>query len=121
MKNPFGSDKILLEIDETFPTLFYLYDEEGIRRIDAAVKKAFSWNSGYREYFAVKAAPNPYILKLMQELGNGLDCSSYTELLMAQRLGFPGEKIMFSSNDTPAEDFVLAKKLNAIPSSASII
>ncbi len=114
MKKPFVSDEKIREIAAEYPTPFYLYDEEGIRSTDAEVKKAFSWNSGYREYFAVKATPNPYILKLMQDLGNGLDCSSYTELLMAQKLGFPGEKIMFSSNDTPAEDFVLAKNLNAI-------
>lgn len=116
MKNPFGSGKTLLEIAETFPTLFYLYDEEGFRRIDGAAK-SFSWNTGYREYSLAEAVLKPYIPKLMQDPANGQDFSSYKE----QRLRFPGEKIIFSSSEMPAMDPVLTKKLNMIPSSASII
>lgn len=114
MKKPFVSDEKIREIASQYPTPFYLYDEEGIRNTDALVKQAFAWNPGYREYFAVKATPNPYILRIMQDLGNGLDCSSYTELLMAKRLVFSGHDIMFSSNDTPAQDFALAKEMNVL-------
>lgn len=117
MKNPFGSGKTLLEIAETFLTLFYLYDEEGFRRIDGATKKSFSWNTGYREYSLAEAVLKPCIPKLMHDPANGQDFSSYKE----QRLRFPGEKIMFSSSEMPAMDPVLTKKLNMIPSSASII
>ena len=92
---------------------FYLYDEKGIRETARRVNKAFSWNKGFKEYFAVKATPTPGILKILHEEGCGADCSSYTELLMADAVGFKGDEIMFSSNDTPAEDFQLARKLNA--------
>ena len=77
------------------------------------MKDAFSWNKGFREYFAVKATPNPYIIKILQECGCGVDCSSLTELMMSEKLGFRGDDIMFSSNDTPAEEFALARKLDA--------
>ena len=93
---------------------FHLYDEKGIRENARRLKQAFAWNPGFKEYFAVKATPNPYILKILQEEGCGVDCSSYTELLMSQKVGFSGHEIMFSSNVTPAEDFILAQKLGAI-------
>ena len=79
-----------------------------------ALKEAFSWNKGYREYFAVKATPNPFLINILREYGCGCDCSSYTELMLSDAIGATGEDIMFSSNDTPAEEFVLADKLNAI-------
>ena len=88
--------------------------EKGIRENVKALKEAFAWNKGYKEYFAVKATPNPYILNILKEYGCGCDCSSYTELLMSESVGQVGENIMFSSNDTPAEEFALADKLGAI-------
>ena len=103
----------LEEIAKTYPTPFYLYDEKGIRENAKALKEAFAWNKGFKEYFAVKATPNPTILKILKEEGCGTDCSSLTELMMSDKMGFKGDEIMFSSNDTPAEEFVLAKKLNA--------
>ena len=88
-------------------------NKEGIRENARKLYKAFSWNKGFKEYFAVKATPNPTILKILKEEGCGTDCSSLTELMMSDKMGFKGDEIMFSSNDTPAEEFVLAKKLNA--------
>ena len=102
------------EIVKEYPTPFHLYDEKGIRENAKALKEAFAWNKGYKEYFAVKATPNPYILSILKEYGCGCDCSSYTELLMSESVGSVGEDIMFSSNDTPAEEFRLAAKLGAI-------
>ena len=113
-KTPFVTKTQLEEIIEKYPTPFHLYDEKGIRENAKALKEAFAWNKGYKEYFAVKATPNPSILKLLQEYGCGCDCSSYTELLLAQSVGSVGHDIMFSSNDTPAEEFKLAEKLGAI-------
>lgn len=113
MKQPFVSLEQLQEIVRQYPTPFHLYDEKGIRENARALYKAFSWNPGFREYFAVKATPNPQILKILKEEGCGTDCSSLTELMMAQRCGFHGEEIMFSSNDTPAEEFHLAQELGA--------
>lgn len=101
------------EIAAVYPTPYLLYDEKGIRENVRAINQAFSWNKGFREYFAVKANPNPFLLEIMKENGCGLDCSSYTELMLADRLGFPGERIMFSSNDTPAEEYEYAYRLNA--------
>ena len=101
-KKPFVTKEQLEEIAKTYPTPFYLYDEKGIRENAMKLKEAFSWNKGFREYFAVKATPNPFILKTLQELGCGTDCSSKTELLMSDACGFSGHDIMFSSNDTPA-------------------
>ena len=101
------------EIAAAYPTPYLLYDEKGIRENVRAINQAFSWNQGFREYFAVKANPNPFLLEIMKENGCGLDCSSYTELMLADRLGFPGERIMFSSNDTPAEEYEYAYRLNA--------
>lgn len=112
-KIPFVTKEQLEDIASRYATPFYLYDEKGIRETACRVNKAFSWNKGFKEYFAVKATPTPGILKILHEEGCGADCSSYTELLMADAVGFKGDEIMFSSNDTPAEDFQLARKLNA--------
>ena len=113
MKTPFVTLPQVQELVKTYPTPFYLYDETGIRNCARRLKAAFSWNPGFREYFAVKATPNPQILKILQEEGCGTDCSSLTELMMSERCGFSGSDIMFSSNDTPAEEFQLAAKLGA--------
>ena len=112
-KKPFVTKEQLDEIVKKYPTPFHLYDEKGIRETARNLNKAFSWNKGFKEYFAVKATPNPTILKILKEEGCGTDCSSLTELMMSDRCGFDGSEIMFSSNDTPAEEFVLAKKLGA--------
>ena len=114
MKKPFVTLEQLQNIVKDYPTPFHLYDERGIRENARALYRAFSWNPGFREYFAVKATPNPQILKLLHEEGCGMDCSSLTELMMCERCGITGEQIMFSSNDTPAEEFALAAKLGAI-------
>ncbi len=113
MKRPFVTLPQLQEIVKTYPTPFHLYDEKGIRENARAMKAAFAWNPGFKEYFAVKATPPPAILKLLREEGCGVDCSSLTELMLSDRCGFGGSEIMFSSNDTPAEEFVLADKLGA--------
>ena len=113
-KTPFVTKEQIEEIVKTYPTPFHLYDEAGIRKNAQAVKDAFSWNPGFREYFAVKATPNPYLLKILKEYDMGCDCSSYTELMLAKSCGFDGKHIMFSSNDTPAEEFAYADKLGAI-------
>lgn len=102
------------EITKIYPTPFHIYDERGIRENAARVKEAFSWNKEFREYFAVKATPNPFLLKILQEYGCGVDCSSETELMMSDACGFSGEQIMFSSNDTPPGEFALAAKLGGI-------
>ena len=114
MKKPFVTKEQIEEIAKTYPTPFHIYDEKGIRETARALYKAFSWNKGFREYFAVKATPNPFILKVLQSEGCGFDCSSYTELLMSDEVGGKGHDIMFSSNATPDEDFKLAYKLGAI-------
>ncbi|MCQ2368025.1 MAG: diaminopimelate decarboxylase [Kiritimatiellae bacterium] len=112
-KLPF--DKAKLEsIIEKYPTPFHVYDAKGIRENAKRLKKAFSWNKGFREYFAVKAAPNPYLMKLLKEFDFGSDCSSMAELVLAEKVGNVGESIMFTSNDTPAEEFKKAKELGAI-------
>ena len=113
-KTPFVTKQQVEEIVKKFPTPFHLYDEAGIRANAQAVKDAFAWNPGFREYFAVKATPNPYLLKILKDYDMGCDCSSYTELMLAKSCGFDGEHIMFSSNDTPAEEFAYADKLGAI-------
>jgi diaminopimelate decarboxylase len=113
MKKPFVNAQKLEEIACEFGTPFHLYDEAGIRRNARALLKAFSWNKGFKEYFAVKATPNPSILEILKEEGCGVDCSSYTELLLAERAEFSGKEIMFSSNATPEEEFRLAAKLGA--------
>jgi len=114
MKTPFVTKSQLEEIVSRYPTPFHIYDEKGIRENARALKAAFSWNPGYREYFAVKATPTPAILKVLHEEGCGCDCSSEAELRMSERCGITGENIMFSSNETPAEEFRLADKLGAI-------
>ena len=113
MKRPFISREKLKQITETYPTPFHLYDEAGIRQTARALHQAFSWNPGFKEYFAIKATPNPAILKILKEEGCGVDCASYVELLMAQKLGFTGQEIMFSSNNTPVEEMVFARQLGA--------
>ena len=114
LKETFVTLDQLRQITARYPTPFHLYDEAGIRRTARAVNQAFSWNPGFREYFAVKATPTPAILKILREEGCGTDCSSLTELMMSDRCGFSGGEIMFSSNDTPAEEFQLAAKLGAV-------
>ena len=113
MKKTFVSLEQLKNIANEYPTPFHLYEEKGIRENAQKLKEAFAWNKGFKEYFAVKATPNPSILKILKEEGCGADCSSYTELLMADAAGLKGDEIMFSSNVTPAEDFALARKLGA--------
>ncbi len=113
MKKPFVTKAQLEQLCQSFPTPFHLYDEKGIRENARRVNAAFAWNPGFREFFAVKATPNPQLLKLLREEGCGVDCSSLTELMMSQRCGFSGGEIMFSSNDTPAEEFALADQLGA--------
>ena len=113
-KKPFVTLEQLQEITKTYPTPFYLYDEKGIRENAKALKEAFAWNPGYKEYFAVKATPNPFLINILREYGCGCDCSSMTELMLSEALGIKGEDIMFSSNDTPAEEFAYAAKIGAI-------
>ena len=113
-KVPFVTNEQLKSILEKYPTPFHLYDEKGIRENAKAMYDAFSWNKGFREYFAVKAEPNPFVIEIMQKEGCGFDCSSLTELMLAKAMGGRGDDIMFSSNDTPAEDFKLADELGAI-------
>ena len=114
MKRPFVTKAQLEEIAKTYPTPFHLYDERGMRENARRVNAAFSWNSGFKEYFAVKATPTPALLKILREEGCGADCSSLTELMMAERCGFRGHEIMFSSNNTLPEEFRLADQLGAI-------
>ncbi|MBQ7264912.1 MAG: diaminopimelate decarboxylase [Firmicutes bacterium] len=113
MKKPFVTKEKIEEIVKTIPTPFHIYDEKGIRENARKLMKAFSWNKGYREFFAVKATPTPAILNILKEEGCGTDCSSETELMMSQKCGFNGDYIMFSSNDTPKEEFAFANKLGA--------
>jgi diaminopimelate decarboxylase len=110
---PFGKEK-LEEIIETYPTPFHIYDEKAIVENARALKAAFSWNKGFHEYFAVKAAPNPFLMKILKAEGFGADCSSLPELMLAEEIGVVGEDIMFTSNDTPADEMIKAKKLGAI-------
>ncbi len=113
-KTPFVTKEQVEEIVKTYPTPFHLYDEAGIRANAKAVQEAFAWNKGFREYFAVKATPNPFILNILKDYDFGCDCSSLTELMMAKTCGFDGQHIMFSSNDTPLEEFAYANELGAI-------
>ena len=113
-KRTFVTKEQLDQIIQQYPTPFHLYDERGIRENARKVKQAFSWNPGFKEYFAVKATPNPYLLQLLHEEGCGCDCSSYTELMLAEACGITGSEIMFSSNATPAQDFAYARELEAI-------
>ena len=113
-KLPFVSSEKLHEIVKEYPTPFHLYDEAGIRRRARALNAAFAWNRGFKEYFAVKATPNPFILNILREEGCGVDCASETELMLAKACGFEGEQIMFSSNVTPAREYVRAREQGAI-------
>lgn len=113
-KKTFVTKEQLDEIIKKYPTPFHLYDEKGIRENVKAVNEAFSWNKGFKEYFAVKANPNPFLINILREYGCGCDCSSYTELMLSEAMGCRGNEIMFSSNDTPAEDYVYAEKLGAV-------
>ena len=114
LKTPFVTKEKLDEIITKIPTPFHIYDEKGIRENARRVREAFSWNPGFREYFAVKAEPNPVILQILKEEGCGCDCSSLTELMMAKAIGNDGEMTMFSSNDTPDDEYVFANNMNAI-------
>ena len=113
-KETFVTKAQLEEIVKEYPTPFHLYDEKGIRENIEALKEAFSWNKGFREYFAVKATPNPFLINILREYGCGCDCSSYTELMLSEAIGATGEAIMFSSNETPAEEYKYADELGAI-------
>ena len=113
-KKPFVTKEQVEEIVKKYPTPFHIYDEKGIREKARKVKEAFAWNPGFREYFAVKATPNPFLINILREYGCGTDCSSKTELMLSKAIGCKGEEIMFSSNDTPPEEFVYANKLGAI-------
>ena len=113
-KKTFVNLEQIKEINKIYPTPFHLYDEAGIRENAEKLNKAFAGNKGFKEYFAIKATPNPFILNILKECGCGVDCSSLTELMMAEALKFDGPDIMFSSNTTPPEEFVYADKINAI-------
>lgn len=113
-KKPFVTKEQVEEIVKKYPTPFHIYDEKGIRENARKVKEAFAWNPGFREYFAVKATPNPFLINILREYGCGTDCSSKTELMLSKAIGCKGEEIMFSSNDTPPEEFVYANKIGAI-------
>ena len=110
---PFSKQQIE-QIIEQYPTPFHIYDEKGIREYARKFIKAFSWNPGFKEYYAIKSAPNPYLMKIMREEGFGIDCSSVAELVLAEKLGMKGDEIMFTSNDTPAYEYKKAIELGAI-------
>ena len=112
-KETFVTKEQIEEIVKTYPTPFHIYDEKGIRENAKALKEAFSWNKGYKEFFAVKATPNPFLMSILREYGCGCDCSSFTELMLSKAMGVKGEDIMFSSNNTPASEYQFAAKLGA--------
>ncbi len=114
MKKPFVTKQQIEEIAKTYPTPFYIYDEKGIVENARAVNEAFSWNKGFKEYFAVKATPTPGLMEILKREGCGFDCSSMTELMLSRAIDAKGSDIMFSSNDTPAEEFVYADEIGAI-------
>ncbi|MDE7275476.1 MAG: diaminopimelate decarboxylase, partial [Lachnospiraceae bacterium] len=113
-KVPFVTKEKIEEITKTYPTPFHIYDEKGIRENAKAMKEAFAWNKGFKEYFAVKATPNPFLIRILHEYGCGCDCSSLTELMLSNALDINGHDVMFSSNDTPREDYEYAAKIGAI-------
>lgn len=113
-KVPFVTKEKVDEIVKKYPTPFHIYDEKGIRENARAVKEAFAWNPGFKEYFAIKATPNPCLIQILREYGCGCDCSSMTELMLSKAMDVPGSDIMFSSNDTPAEEYAYAAKIGAI-------
>ena len=112
-KEPFVTKEQLDKIAQEYPTPFHLYDEKGIRANVKALKEAFSWNEGYKEYFAVKATPNPFLINILKEYDCGCDCSSMTELMLSRAIGVVGSDIMFSSNDTPIEEYQYAEQIGA--------
>lgn len=114
MKTPFVTKEMIEEIVKTYPTPFHIYDERGIRENAEALREAFAWNQGYKEFFAVKATPNPFIMEILKKCGCGCDCSSMTELMLSSAIGVVGKDIMFSSNDTPPQEFAYAARLGAI-------
>ena len=113
-KIPFLTREKAEEIAARYPTPFHVYDEKGIRQKARDVREAFAWNPGFRESFAVKATPNPFLIKILQEYGCGADCSSLSELMLSDAIGLKGHEIMFTSNDTPAEEFRYAAQIGAI-------
>ena len=113
-KVPFTTKEKLEEISKVYPTPFHLYDEAGIRKNAENLKKAFAWNKGFKEYFAVKATPNPFLINILRDYGCGCDCSSITELMLSKAIGAVGDDIMFSSNDTPPAEFKFADDIGAI-------
>ena len=113
MKKPFLTKEQVQEIEKTYPTPFHIYDEKAFRENVRNLKKAFSWNPGYKEFFAVKATPNPYLMQILREEGVGADCSSMSELLLSEAVGLGEGEIMFSSNETPVGEFTKAKELGA--------
>lgn len=113
-KKPFVTKEKVREITKVYPTPFHIYDERGIRENAKAVREAFAWNPGFKEYFAVKATPNPGLIQILREYGCGCDCSSLTELMLAKAMGVQGEDIMFSSNNTPAEEYAYAAETGAV-------
>ena len=113
-KKVFVTKEMVERIVQQYPTPFHIYDEKGIRENAQRVREAFSWNPGFKEYFAIKATPNPFLVNLLREYGCGADCSSLTELMLCDALGMRGEEIMFSSNDTPAEEYALVNRLGGI-------
>ncbi len=113
-KTPFITKTQMQEIEKTYPTPFHIYDEKGIIANAKAVNEAFAWNPGFKEYFAIKATPNPFLVNILREQGCGCDCSSLTELMLCNGLGISGSDIMFSSNETPAEEYAYAAKVGAI-------
>jgi len=108
------TEEQIVDIAKRFPTPFHIYDEQGIRNTVRGLNAAFSWCPGFKNHFAVKATPNPHILKVLQEEGCGVDCSSVTELVLSEKMGFTGEQVMFTSNNTPIKEFAQAKKMGAI-------
>lgn len=113
-KKPFVTKEQLEEIVKKYPTPFHIYDEKGIRENAKALKEAFAWNPGYKEFFAVKATPNPFLIDILRDYGCGTDCSSKTELMLSKAMDIEGESIMFSSNETPASEYEYANQIGAI-------
>ncbi len=113
-KKPFVTKEQLEEIVKKYPTPFHIYDEKGIRENAKALKEAFAWNPGYKEFFAVKATPNPFLIDILRDYGCGTDCSSKTELMLSKAMNIEGESIMFSSNETPASEYEYANQIGAI-------
>src|SRR5574344_217078 len=112
-KLPFSKEQIE-KLTEKYPTPFHIYDEKGIIDYAKYFNNCFSWNEGFKEYYAIKACPNPYLMKILKNQNFGIDCSSLAELILAEKVGLRGDEIMFTSNDTPAEEYQKALELGAI-------